>query len=368
MTSEGPATQNYGAVFTRRWVVEVLLDWAYDLQARHVEDCRTLCQDLLLAAGESAAAAAALAVRWVRRADFLFSDLFSEVEDRQADVVVGNPPYVRYDDLAPDMAARYRSTWTTMTGRGDIYIGFIERSLRMLKPGGKVGFICADRWMRNAYGAGLRELVAQRYAVEHVWMMHDVDAFETRVSAYPAITVLANHAQSSVVVADTTAAFTASSAAELVRAVQAGGFTGFSGTGVTAHALPHWFDGGELWPTGSPARLALIEALNDRFGPLDDLTTGTKVSIGVASGADKVFVTKNPGGRAGPDATAGDAPGPDVRNVPVAGQLLGQPLGRRRLAGPACGLPDDGRLLFEAPGDPEPPCRQGGAGVLVSHD
>lgn len=345
MTSEGPATRNYGAVFTRRWVVEVLLDLtgytadrdlggmyllepscgsgaflgpaverliasaqrrgrdlaslgdavrAYDLQARHVEDCRMLCRDLLLAAGETAAAAAALAVRWVRRADFLFSDLFSEVEDRQTDVVVGNPPYVRYDDLAPDMAARYRSTWTTMTGRGDIYVGFIERSLRMLKPGGKVGFICADRWMRNAYGAGLRGLVAERYAVEHVWIMHDVDAFETQVSAYPAITVLANHAQSSVVVANTTAAFSASSAAELVRAVQAEGFTGVSSTGVTAHLLPHWFDGGELWPTGSPARLALIEALNDRFSPLDDLTTGTKVSIGVASGADKVFVTKNP--------------------------------------------------------------------------
>jgi hypothetical protein len=50
--------------------------------------------------------------------------------------------------------------------------------------------------MRNQYGAGLRELVARNYAVEHVWTMHDVDAFEARVSAYPAITVLSNHPQS----------------------------------------------------------------------------------------------------------------------------------------------------------------------------
>ena len=34
--------------------------------------------------------------------------------------------------------------------------------------------------------------------------------------------------------------------------------------------------------------------LNDRFDPLDDPATGTKVSIGVASGADKVYVTKDP--------------------------------------------------------------------------
>jgi hypothetical protein len=269
---------------------------SYDLQAEHVQICRALCRSLLVAAGESAPAASALAERWVRQADFLLADLLTgtEIEDRPADVVIGNPPYIRYDDLADDLAALYRSTWPTMRGRGDIYVGFIERSLRMLKPGGKVGFICADRWMRNQYGASLRELVASRYAVEHVWTMHNVDAFEAQVSAYPAITVLGNHAQGPAVVADTTAAFGAPSAAALVQAVRAEEFTEFSGAGVTAHRLPHWFSDGEFWPTGSPRRLALLENLNDRFGPLHDPATGTKVSIGVASGADKVYVTKDP--------------------------------------------------------------------------
>lgn len=337
--------QNPGEVFTRRWVVEVLLDLtgytadrdlsqmrllepacgsgaflapaverliasaqgrgkdlaslgdairAYDLQAEHVQVCRALCCDLLVAAGESTSTASALAERWVRHADFLLTGLYSGIEDSPADVVIGNPPYIRYDDVADDLAALYRSIWQTMRGRGDIYVGFIERSLRMLNPGGKVGFICADRWMRNQYGELLRGLVSSRYAVEHVWTMHDVDAFEEQVSAYPAITVLGNHPQTSAVVADTTAEFGASSAAALVQAVRDEAFTEFSGIGVTAHRLPHWFDGREFWPTGSPARLALIEYLNDRFQSLDDPATGTKVSIGVASGADKVYVTKDP--------------------------------------------------------------------------
>lgn len=340
MTTADPAIPTYGAVFTRRWVVDVLLDLtgytadrdlgdlhlvepscgsgaflgpaverliasalsrgrelsslgdavrAYDVQARHVEKCRETARGLLVAAGAPGPAAAALAARWVRQADFLLAG----IDDRPADVVAGNPPYIRYDDLAPDLAATYRRSWATMRGRGDIYVGFIERSLRMLKPGGKVGFICADRWMRNAYGAALRDLVTRRYAVEHVWTVHDVDAFEAPVSAYPAITVLASRAQSSAVVADTTTAFSAASARALVTAAGATGFTGFSGPGVTAHRLPRWFGGGELWPTGSPARLALIETLNDRFAPLDDPGTGTKVSIGVASGADKVYVTRD---------------------------------------------------------------------------
>jgi hypothetical protein len=272
---------------------------SYDLQTEHVDTCQALCRGLLTAAGVSDSVAAELAGCWVRHADFLLTgqlgevDGHPEIEERPADVVIGNPPYIRYDDLADDIVARYRGAWPTMQGRGDIYIGFFERSLKMLKPDGKVGFICADRWMRNAYGAALRKLVASRYAVEHVWTMHDVNAFEEQVSAYPAITVLGNHAQGAAVVADTDASFGASSAAALTLAVRNKAFTQFSGSGVTAHLLPHWFENDDFWPTGSPARLALLENLNDRFEPLHDPVTGTKVSIGVATGADKVYVTRD---------------------------------------------------------------------------
>jgi adenine-specific DNA-methyltransferase len=38
--------------------------------------------------------------------------------------------------------------------------------------------------MRNQYRAVLRELVASRYDVEHIWTMYDMDAFEAQVSAY----------------------------------------------------------------------------------------------------------------------------------------------------------------------------------------
>jgi adenine-specific DNA-methyltransferase len=191
---------------------------------------------------------------------------------------------------AEDVAAQLAELWVRR--RGDIYVGFIERSLGILTPGGKVAFICADRWLRNQYGVELRRLVASRYAVEHLWTMHDVDAFETRVSAYPAITVLSNKPQGAVTAADTTADFGPPSAFALADAALDSDFTQFIGTGVKAHRLAHWFGGGDMWPTGSPARLALIEHLNEKFRPLHDPQTRTKVSIGVATGADKVYVTK----------------------------------------------------------------------------
>ena len=77
-----------------------------------------------------------------------------------------------------------------MGGRADIFVGFYEQGLHSLKVGGRLAYICADRWMRNAYGKALRGLVATDYAVEAAITMHDVDAFEEQVAAYPAITVI----------------------------------------------------------------------------------------------------------------------------------------------------------------------------------
>jgi uncharacterized protein (DUF2237 family) len=49
--------------------------------------------------------------------------------------------------------AEYRERYTTIYDRADLYIPFIERSLRGLAPGGALGFICADRWMKTATAA-----------------------------------------------------------------------------------------------------------------------------------------------------------------------------------------------------------------------
>ncbi len=179
----------------------------------------------------------------------------------------------------------YRAACPTMIGRSDIYVGFFEVGLRSLKLGGVLGFICADRWIRNQYGRGLRQFVSGAYSVEVLITMHDVDAFHEQVSAYPAISILRRKRQGAPVVADTKRSFTSAEASELVVWARRKGSRRVLNDRYEAARLPGWLDGDSPWPAGSRARLALIEDLNE------DQATGTRVGIGVATGADGVFLT-----------------------------------------------------------------------------
>jgi hypothetical protein len=139
-----------------------------------------------------------LARQWIKTGDFLEASLCFPV----ADFVLGNPPYIRLEEIPAAKAAMYRHGFSAMRGRADIYVAFYQAALLQLKPGGVCAYICADRWMLNDYGSALREFITREgYNVRHLIEAHDVPAFETEVSAYPAVTVIAREKQGPVTVA-----------------------------------------------------------------------------------------------------------------------------------------------------------------------
>lgn len=263
---------------------------AFDLLSRNVDHARGRLTGQLAGEGWDAADVSKVVDGWVTRGDYLLGE---GSRPAQADFVVGNPPYIRLEDVPAERMAAYRSVCPTMGGRADIYVGFYELGLRSLKAGGKLGFICADRWMRNQYGRGLRQMVSRRFSMDLALIMHDVDAFHDQVSAYPAITIITNRPQGEAIAADTTRDFSARQARELLAWTREKSAVRVDAAAYHAARLPHWFPGDDSWPAASPARLAMLEHLSDRFRPLEDETTGTRVGIGVATGADKVFVTDN---------------------------------------------------------------------------
>lgn len=56
--------------------------------------------------------------------------------------------------------------------------------------------------------------------------------------------------------------------------------------------LTHRETAGESWPAGTPEELALLADLEARFPVLED--TGTRISVGVATGAEDVYVISDP--------------------------------------------------------------------------
>ncbi|MCB1088805.1 MAG: SAM-dependent methyltransferase, partial [Verrucomicrobiae bacterium] len=52
-----------------------------------------------------------------------------------------------------------------------------------------------------------------------------------------------------------------------------------------------WFRGTEPWPCSSPEALKLLKHLEATCLPLESPLTGTKIGIGVATGADRVFIS-----------------------------------------------------------------------------
>jgi len=261
---------------------------AFDLLPTNAELAQKTVAKALVDAGLSDAEGKSIASDCVRCGDFLLTSHGDDV----ADFVLGNPPYIRLEDVPASRSAAYRRACLTMRGRSDIFVGFIEMGLRVLKPDGVLGFIVADRWMHNQYGSDLRRLVSSSYAVETIVSMHDVDAFEAPVSAYPAVTVIRRAEQSTAVVANATKSFGEANASSLTKWVGSRRKS-VSTNALSAVKLPEWFDSELSWPSGNPANLALVADLERRFPLLEDTATGTRVGIGVASGADSVYLTTN---------------------------------------------------------------------------
>jgi adenine-specific DNA-methyltransferase len=331
--------ESKGVVYTKRWVVELLLDLAgyssnanlvdavavepsagdgaflgrmierlvdscrrqdrpiadcgnslvaYELDETSAERARTMAEKTLTDREVSVSTAHSLAKAWVRTGDYLFDSMTVE-----ADYVIGNPPYIRLEEIPEETALHYRSAYTTMRGRADLYVAFFEAALRQLRDGGACAFICADRWMRNQYGAELRDLITSAFAVEVVLEMHTADAFHDEVDAYPAITVIRRHKQGPAIVASAGPEVETIPTRTLISVLRndANGTRVALPKGLHAACVDTWFKGSDPWPCHSPEQLVVLRRLEERFPPLE---ANAKVGIGVATGNDGVFITKNP--------------------------------------------------------------------------
>lgn len=94
------------------------------------------------------------------------------------DAVIGNPPYVRVQELrqsdpstAEFLGLRYRSAVKNF----DIYLPFFEIGLSVTK--GQVSYIAPNKWFATDYGEGIRRLVREQKALARVVDFGDFQLF-----------------------------------------------------------------------------------------------------------------------------------------------------------------------------------------------
>ncbi|CAN5362901.1 hypothetical protein BH09PSE2_BH09PSE2_09160 [soil metagenome] len=196
------------------------------------------------------------------------------------DVVLGNPPYVKLQNLRrvdPEVAEYLmgaRGYASARTGNFDLYLPFIEKGLALMRPGGRMGYIAPSLWAVNEYGEGLRRLVRGGRNL-HTWVDFKSHQIFDEAITYTALQI-----------------FTAEPN-EAVRVIPAPGGeedVAEASAGRPIQALPYdRLPPGDPWLLATGEERALIDRLAATCLRLDDPAVSTDIFQGVKTGADSVY-------------------------------------------------------------------------------
>lgn len=102
------------------------------------------------------------------------------------DVMIGNPPYVRAEALAP-LKEYLEATYRTYHGQADLYVYFYELGMRVLRPGGRLSYVVTNKWLKTAYGEPLRRFFAEETWVESLIDLGHAKGVFPDADVFPAV-------------------------------------------------------------------------------------------------------------------------------------------------------------------------------------
>ncbi|KKQ55453.1 MAG: methyltransferase BseMII protein [Parcubacteria group bacterium GW2011_GWA2_38_13] len=108
------------------------------------------------------------------------------------DCIVGNPPYLeakKMDKKTKELCAE--TCPRIAAGAFDLFVCFIDKGLRLLKNGGKFGYIFPNKFLIANYAKKMRDELLCKYSIKEIIDVSECDVFEN-VSVYPVIFIVEN--------------------------------------------------------------------------------------------------------------------------------------------------------------------------------
>ncbi|HXG13560.1 MAG TPA: N-6 DNA methylase [Candidatus Nitrosotenuis sp.] len=107
--------------------------------------------------------------------------------DKGFDVIIGNPPYVRQEELLP-IKSFLQSNYEVYHSMADLFVYFFEREIKLLKEGGYLGMIVSNKWLKAGYAQNLRKFL-NKYWIEEFIDFGDLRVFQD-ATTYPCIIII----------------------------------------------------------------------------------------------------------------------------------------------------------------------------------
>jgi adenine-specific DNA-methyltransferase len=106
-------------------------------------------------------------------------DFFAYPEREQFDTIIGNPPYVRFQDIPPAtrrLLARGPHL-PHFDGRSNLYLFFVEKCVRHLRPGGELIFITPRDFLKATSAVKLNRLLYEAGSITDAIELGDARVF-----------------------------------------------------------------------------------------------------------------------------------------------------------------------------------------------